>query len=72
MSSFTTLVGFGGMVMSQHMGLNSMGLLAILGISCCFATTFVIQPGLILLAEKFKLPGCVPDYDFKPENLNKD
>lgn len=72
MSSFTTLVGFGGMVMSQHMGLNSMGLLAILGISCCFATTFVIQPGLILIAEKLKLPGCVPDYDFKPENLNKD
>lgn len=72
MSSATTLVGFGGMIMSQHMGLNTMGQLAVVGISCCFVTTFLIQPGLILIAERFKLPGCVPEHEFTAENLNKE
>lgn len=65
MSSSTTLVGFGGMVASQHMGLNSMGMLAIIGISSCFFATFIIQPGLILLADKCNLKGAVADHDFK-------
>ena len=72
MSSATTLVGFGGMVMSQHMGLNTMGWLAVVGISCCFIATFTIQPGLIMLAEKLNLPGCVPEHELDAENLNKE
>lgn len=66
MSSATTLVGFGGMVMSRHMGLNSMGVLAIIGISTCFFTTFLIQPGLILLSEKFGIKSVVPKFNYTP------
>ncbi|MBR4986296.1 MAG: MMPL family transporter, partial [Proteobacteria bacterium] len=68
MSSSTTLVGFGGMLLSQHRGLNSMGVLAVIGISSCFVATFLIQPGLILLAERLKIRGIVPDHDYVPED----
>lgn len=64
MSSSTTMVGFGGMITSQHMGLNSMGLLAIIGIASCFCATFLIQPGLILLAERLGVKKSIPDFDY--------
>lgn len=67
MSSSTTLVGFGGMLLSQHRGLNSMGLLAVIGISSCFVTTFLILPGLLLIAERLNLRGIVPEHEYKPE-----
>lgn len=66
MSSATTLVGFGGMIMSRHMGLNSMGKMAIIAISICFFTTFLIQPGLIVLCEKLGFRSVVPDHDYDP------
>lgn len=66
MSSATTLVGFGGMIMSRHMGLNSMGKMAIIAISICFFTTFLIQPGLIVLCEKFGFRSVVPDHAYDP------
>ena len=66
MSSFTTLIGFGGMITSQHMGLNTMGQLAIIGISICFFATFLIQPGLICIADKLGLKGT-PKFDYDPD-----
>ncbi len=68
MSSATTLVGFGGMIFSNHMGLNSMGSLAIIGISSCFVMTFLIQPGLMLIADRLNIKGAVPKYDIQPQN----
>lgn len=68
MSSATTLVGFGGMILSRHMGLNSMGKMAIIGISICFLSTFLIQPGLIVLCEKFGFKSVVPERDYDPEH----
>lgn len=65
MSSATTVVGFGGMMFSQHMGLNSMGQLAVIGISFCFCSTFLIEPGLIILCEKVGLKS-ITDHDFDP------
>lgn len=67
MSSATTMVGFGGMIMSQHMGLNSMGVLAIIGIGCCFLSTFLLQPGLILMVEKLPVKRGMPDGVYDPD-----
>ena len=66
MSSATTIVGFGGMMMSQHMGLNTMGQLAVIGISICFCMTFLMEPGLILMAEKLGLKALT-DHDYQPD-----
>ncbi len=71
MSSSTTLVGFGGMIMSRHGGLNTMGELAIIGISSCFIMTFMIQPGLILIVDKLKLRNAASDHEFDPQKLEE-
>ena len=70
MSSATTVVGFGGMTMSQHMGLNTMGQLAIIGISICFCSTFLIEPGLILISEKLGIKALT-DHDYQPLSSEK-
>ena len=72
MSSFTTLIGFGGMITSQHMGLNTMGQLAISGISLCFFSTFLIQPGLIYIVDKLGLKWTVPSFDYDPDKPASD
>ena len=64
-SSVTTMVGFGSMVLSQHAGLNTMGEMAILGISVCFLASFLIQPGLIVLCEKIGVRGTVPSHVYQ-------
>ena len=71
MSSSTTLVGFGGMILSRHGGLNTMGELAIIGISSCFVMTFMIQPGLILIVDKLKLRGAASDHEFDPQKMEE-
>jgi len=65
MSSATTMVGFGSMVLSQHAGLNTMGEIAILGIGVCFLASFLIQPGLIVLCEKIGVRGTVPGHVYQ-------
>ncbi|MFA5624762.1 MAG: MMPL family transporter [Bradymonadales bacterium] len=70
MSSATTMVGFGSMVLSQHMGLNTMGQLSIIGISFCFLGTVLIMPGLICLAEILKLKSAIPDFDYDPSSVS--
>ena len=72
MSSFTTLIGFGGMITSRHMGLNTMGQLAIIGISICFFSTFLIQPGLIYIVDKLGLKWTVPSFDYDPDKPASD
>lgn len=65
MSSATTLVGFGSMITSQHMGLNTMGQLSIIGVAFCFIGTVLIMPGLICLAEALKIKSAIPDFDYE-------
>ena len=48
------------------MGLNTMGQLAIIGISICFCSTFLIEPGLIVLTEKLGIKALT-DHDFEPD-----
>lgn len=68
-TSTTTCVGFGGMLMSQHQGLNTMGELALIGIGCAWLATVTVQPALILLAERFNLRSVIPDHEFDPDRL---
>ena len=64
MSAATTCVGFSGMMMSQHQGLNTMGQLAVIGISSAWLATMTVQPALIILAEWLGLKGIVPGHDY--------
>jgi len=51
MASLTTAVGFGSALMSHHVGLQSMGTLAIIGISCTFVASTLFFACLLSLLE---------------------
>jgi len=65
MTSATTIMGFGGMMLSMHMGLNTMGQLSVAGIFCCWLATMTIQPTLFILAEWLNIKSIVPDHDYE-------
>ncbi len=49
--ALTTMVGFGGLLLSFHPGLNTMGLLAVIGISTTLAAAVGFLPALIQVVE---------------------
>ena len=50
-SMLTTMVGFLGLVMATHPGLNSIGVLAVIGIIACFVAAVVLLPALLQVLE---------------------
>ncbi|MCP4198980.1 MAG: MMPL family transporter, partial [Proteobacteria bacterium] len=54
LASLTTGVGFGSSLISHHIGLKSLGALAVIGISATFIANTVFFPCVLLLLEKRK------------------
>ncbi len=51
MGALTNLVGFGGLLLSSHPGLRSIGVLAVVGIGATLAATLVFYPALLQVIE---------------------
>ena len=51
MGALTNLVGFGGLLLSSHPGLRSIGVLAVVGIGATLAATLVFYPALLQVLE---------------------
>ncbi len=52
MTTLTTIVGYSGLVAAHHPGLNSIGKLALVGISLTFVTAVVFLPAALRFLEK--------------------
>ncbi len=50
--SFTTIVGYGSLLLSQNQGIRSFGGAAILGEGTCLSTALIFAPALLLLFTK--------------------
>lgn len=48
-ASLTTVVSFATMITAQHMGMRSVGVLAVAGLATCLFSTFVLLPALMEL-----------------------
>jgi len=48
-TSATTMVGFGTMMLANHQGLRSLGQVLTIGVFCCLGTSIVILPALLVL-----------------------
>jgi len=55
-AQLTTVVGFGGMFTSNHVGLASMGMLCIVGVTLCFLGAVVTLPAVLWVFERFGRP----------------
>ena len=51
MGALTTMIGFGGLLLSFHPGLNSVGALAVAGIAATLLAAFAFLPALIQMLE---------------------
>ncbi len=51
MGALTNLVGFGGLLLSSHPGLRSIGVLAVVGIGGTLAATLIFYPALLQVVE---------------------
>jgi hypothetical protein len=47
--ALTTLVGFGSLMIATHQGLQSLGRVLTLGVTCCLFTSLVMLPALLTL-----------------------
>ncbi|MCL2743857.1 MAG: MMPL family transporter [Planctomycetaceae bacterium] len=53
-TSLTTLVGFGSMMVAAHRGLQSLGRVQVIGVTCCMITSLTVLPALFILWSKNK------------------
>ncbi len=51
LSSLTTMVGFSGLVLARHPGLNALGTLALLGIGATLVAALTVLPATLRLLE---------------------
>ena len=48
-TTLTTLVGFGSMMIASHRGLQSLGRVFVIGTTCCLMTSLIVLPALLAL-----------------------
>jgi hopanoid biosynthesis associated RND transporter like protein HpnN len=51
LTSLTTIIGFGALMIAQHRGLRSLGLAMFIGISSCMAASLIILPATLAFME---------------------
>lgn len=51
-AALTTILGFGTLLLAQHRGMASLGLVLTLGVTCCMLTALVFLPALLTLIGK--------------------
>lgn len=64
-SMLTTMIGFFGLMMATHPGLNSIGRLALIGLLTCFVTAVLVLPAILEVLEggRVRKKGDVKELD---------
>jgi hypothetical protein len=47
-TSLTTMIGFGSLMIASHQGLQSLGRVLVIGVSCCLFTSLVLLPAIFI------------------------
>jgi uncharacterized protein len=53
LTSATTMLGFGSLMMAHHQGLRSLGQVLTIGVFCCMMSSLVTLPALLALYDRF-------------------
>ena len=67
MTTVTSMVGFGGLAITDYAGLQSIGHLAITGLASAFLATLLILPALLWVAERFQWQLVLPEHQYDPD-----
>ena len=55
-TSLTTMVGFGSLMIAGHRGLQSLGRVLTIGVSCCLFTSLIMMPALLVWLTRNRQP----------------
>jgi uncharacterized protein len=58
--ALTTIVGFGSLMIASHQGLQSMGRVLTIGVTCCMFSSLVMLPALLTLITRNRPPMQKP------------
>ena len=72
MTTVTSIIGFGGLAITDYAGLQSIGYLAITGLASAFLATLLVLPALLWLAEKANWTSVIPKVEEVGTNGNID
>lgn len=53
-TSLTTMIGFGSLMIASHRGLQSLGRVLTIGVSCCMFTSLIMLPALLAWATRHR------------------
>ena len=56
-TSLTTMIGFGALMLADHRGLASLGRVLTIGVACCLFTSLVVLPCLLTILSSFRHPA---------------
>jgi hopanoid biosynthesis associated RND transporter like protein HpnN len=61
-AALTTILGFGTLMISQHRGLVSLGLVLTLGVTCCMFGALIVLPALLGFVASYRAPAqAIPE-----------
>jgi predicted RND superfamily exporter protein len=58
--ALTTVLGFGTLMIAQHRGMASLGLILAIGVTCCMLTALVFLPSLLYVIGKHEETAPAP------------
>jgi predicted RND superfamily exporter protein len=53
-ATLSNAAGYGAMLVAHHEGLRSVGVMAVLGVSCTFLGTTIFFPALLAMVERWR------------------
>ncbi|MEZ6045965.1 MAG: MMPL family transporter [Planctomycetaceae bacterium] len=56
LTSLTSMIGFGSMMVAAHRGLYSVGQVLVIGIGSCMFVSLVTLPSLLTILDQFRVP----------------
>ena len=66
LTSTTTMVGFGSMIISSHQGLASLGLVLTVGVGSCLFISLVPLPAFLTLLDRHRLRTATTSVESHP------
>lgn len=55
-TSLTTMIGFGSLMIASHQGLQSLGRVLTIGVSCCLFTSLIMLPAMMIWMTRHRAP----------------
>ncbi|MEQ9406508.1 MAG: MMPL family transporter [Fuerstiella sp.] len=60
LTSLTSIIGFGSLMVSAHQGLKSVGIVLSVGVACCLLVALVLVPPLLVLVARYQPASFEP------------